>query len=69
QAKGLGTASDDVVTVAAREAVLQNPAAVEDYRKGQAKALNSLVGYVMKQTRGSADPKAAREEVLKIIDG
>lgn len=69
QAKGLGTASDDVVTVAAREAVEQNPAAVEDYRKGQEKALNSLVGYVMKQTRGSADPKAAREEVLKIIDG
>ncbi|MCK5660811.1 MAG: Asp-tRNA(Asn)/Glu-tRNA(Gln) amidotransferase GatCAB subunit B, partial [Methanosarcinales archaeon] len=67
QAKGLGTASDDVVSVAAREAVDQNPAAVEDYRKGQEKALNSLVGHVMKQTRGSADPKVAREAILKVL--
>ena len=67
QAKGLGTASDDVVSVAAREAVDQNPAAVEDYRKGQEKALNSLVGHVMKVTRGSADPKTAREEILKVL--
>ncbi|MBD3259221.1 Asp-tRNA(Asn)/Glu-tRNA(Gln) amidotransferase subunit GatB, partial [Candidatus Woesearchaeota archaeon] len=39
-----------------KEAIKENQKAVEDYRKGEEKALNFLCGYVMRKTRGKADP-------------
>ncbi|HEX4798827.1 MAG TPA: Asp-tRNA(Asn)/Glu-tRNA(Gln) amidotransferase subunit GatB [Burkholderiales bacterium] len=41
-----------------------NPKQVEDYRAGKEKAFNSLVGQVMKATRGKANP-AQVNEILK----
>jgi aspartyl-tRNA(Asn)/glutamyl-tRNA(Gln) amidotransferase subunit B len=41
-----------------------NPKQVEDYRAGKEKAFNSLVGQVMKATRGKANP-AQVNELLK----
>ncbi len=43
----------------------KNPKAVEDYKKGEAKALNFLVGQLMRETKGAVDAKRAREEILK----
>jgi aspartyl-tRNA(Asn)/glutamyl-tRNA(Gln) amidotransferase subunit B len=34
----------------------QNARQVEDYRAGKEKAFNSLVGQVMKETKGKANP-------------
>ncbi len=34
-----------------------NKGVIEDYKAGKKEALNFLVGQVMKQTRGRADPK------------
>ena len=45
--------------------VKENPQYVDDYRAGKEKALNALVGAVMKKTRGRADAKAAREILLE----
>ncbi|HLC61283.1 MAG TPA: Asp-tRNA(Asn)/Glu-tRNA(Gln) amidotransferase subunit GatB [Candidatus Nanoarchaeia archaeon] len=50
-----------------REAIAENPNAVEDYRKGEAKALNFIVGSVMKKTKGKATPKEVNEIILKLI--
>ena len=42
-------------------AVLQDhPQAVEEFRLGKDKALNVLVGQLMKRTRGRANPQVAR---------
>ena len=41
-----------------------NPKQVEDYRAGKEKAFNSLVGQVMKETQGKANP-AQVNEILK----
>jgi aspartyl-tRNA(Asn)/glutamyl-tRNA(Gln) amidotransferase subunit B len=41
-----------------------NPQQVADYRSGKEKAFNSLVGQVMKATRGKANP-AQVNEILK----
>ena len=38
------------------EILIANPQQVEDYRSGKEKAFNSLVGQVMKATRGKANP-------------
>ncbi|MEM4336382.1 MAG: Asp-tRNA(Asn)/Glu-tRNA(Gln) amidotransferase subunit GatB [Candidatus Woesearchaeota archaeon] len=41
----------------------ENEKAVEDYKKGEEKALNFIIGNVMRKTKGKANP----EEVKKII--
>ncbi len=40
---------------AVREAVAESAAAVADYKAGSERALNFVVGLVMKKTRGKAD--------------
>jgi aspartyl-tRNA(Asn)/glutamyl-tRNA(Gln) amidotransferase subunit B len=37
---------------------------VADFRDGKENALNSLVGAVMKKTKGRADARTAREMLL-----
>ncbi len=37
-------------------AIAANPQAVADYQGGKAKALGAMIGYVMKETRGQANP-------------
>ena len=62
--KGLLKVEGDIVETAAQEAIAENPQSVDDYRAGKEKALNALVGAVMKKTRGRADAKATREILL-----
>ena len=50
-----------------KEAIAENPKAVEDYKKGEAKALNFIVGSVMKKTKGRATPKEVNEIILRLI--
>ena len=38
------------------EAFKENPLAVKEYKQGNDKSLNYLVGVVMKKTKGKADP-------------
>jgi len=44
------------INSAVRQAIEENPQAVEDYQSGKKGAINFLVGQVMKKTRGRADP-------------
>src|SRR5207302_362436 len=43
------------------EVLAANPMQVEDYRAGKEKAFNSLVGQVMKASRGKANPQQVNE--------
>ncbi|MDR0587709.1 MAG: Asp-tRNA(Asn)/Glu-tRNA(Gln) amidotransferase subunit GatB [Burkholderiales bacterium] len=52
----------------ASEVIAQNPAIVAEYRSGKEKAFNSLVGQVMKASRGKANP-AQVNEILKRLLG
>jgi aspartyl-tRNA(Asn)/glutamyl-tRNA(Gln) amidotransferase subunit B len=61
--EGLGTADEDEVAVAVREAVADNPGAVADYHAGEDGALNYLVGQVMGATGGTADPGTVNERL------
>jgi aspartyl-tRNA(Asn)/glutamyl-tRNA(Gln) amidotransferase subunit B len=63
--KGLLKVEGDIVATAAEEAIRENPVAVADYKAGKEKALNSLVGAVMKKTKGRADARTAREMLLE----
>lgn len=49
------------------EAIKENSKAVEDYKKGETKALNFIVGSVMKKTKGKATPKEVNEILVRLI--
>jgi len=70
RSKGLGKIEDDAVQKAVREAVAESADAVADYKAGSERALNFIVGVVMKKTRGKAIPgevhKLVKAEVEKI---
>ena len=69
-ARGLGKAEDDAVQKAVLEAVAESAAAVADYKAGSERALNFIVGLVMKKTRGKASPgevhKLVKDQVEKV---
>lgn len=48
----------------AEKALAANPDAVEGWKKGRDKVLAALVGFVMKETKGKADPKLVNEILL-----
>lgn len=52
---------------AARHIVLENPEAVADYKKGKEASLQFLVGKVMKETRGKANPKIIQDILKKLL--
>ena len=52
----LGVVKDDEVLAAVKQAIDENPKAVQDYLDGQKASINFLVGQVMRITRGKADP-------------
>jgi aspartyl-tRNA(Asn)/glutamyl-tRNA(Gln) amidotransferase subunit B len=49
--------NDEGLRTAIREAIAENPKAVDDYKNGKAGASNFIVGQVMKKTRGRSDPR------------
>ena len=52
----LGVVKDDEILAAVKQAIDENPKAVDDYLSGQKASINFLVGQVMRLTRGKADP-------------
>ncbi|MDR0915058.1 MAG: Asp-tRNA(Asn)/Glu-tRNA(Gln) amidotransferase subunit GatB [Oscillospiraceae bacterium] len=55
----MGGLDEAALTELCKQAISSNPAAVEDYKNGKEKALQSLLGYIMKNSRGKADAQAA----------
>jgi aspartyl-tRNA(Asn)/glutamyl-tRNA(Gln) amidotransferase subunit B len=68
EAKGLVKAEDEAVKEAVRAAVNECAQAVADYRSGNEKSINFIVGMVMKKTRGRADPAEANRLVKEALD-
>ncbi|MBI3630763.1 MAG: Asp-tRNA(Asn)/Glu-tRNA(Gln) amidotransferase subunit GatB [Candidatus Sungbacteria bacterium] len=51
----------------ARHIIKEYPVAVEDWRAGKAASLQFLVGQVMKESRGKANPKIVQEIIKNIL--
>ncbi|MEI8230673.1 MAG: Asp-tRNA(Asn)/Glu-tRNA(Gln) amidotransferase subunit GatB [Candidatus Peregrinibacteria bacterium] len=49
------------------KAIAANPKAIESYRNGKTAALGAIVGWVMKETRGQAQPEKVQEILLRRI--
>ena len=59
----IGLVEDDAVLQAVHQAIEENPEAVSDYYEGKKKAMNFLIGQVMRLTRGKADPSKTHQLV------
>jgi aspartyl-tRNA(Asn)/glutamyl-tRNA(Gln) amidotransferase subunit B len=51
------------------DVIAANPKQAEDYRAGKEKAFNSLVGQVMKATKGKANPQQVNEILKRKLSG
>ncbi len=70
EAEGLAQIDDAAVLDAAVQTALEaNPQAVASYRGGKTGTLGFLVGQVMRQTRGQANPRLVRAMVQSALDG
>ncbi len=63
----MGGIDEDTLKRLCSEAIANNPNAVADYRGGKEKALKSLLGSVMKATRGRADAIQAEKLLIELI--
>jgi len=67
--KGLVQISDESqLESIARQVMEKNPKSVEDYRNGKTKALGFLVGQVMKETKGKANPQLINEIFVRLLN-
>ena len=44
-----------------------NQSAIDDYNNGKETAVRFLIGQVMKESRGTANPKSAEKEILNAL--
>ncbi len=66
KAEGLQQVSDTgALEKIVKEAIAANADAVESYRKGKTSALGAVVGWIMKQTKGQANPGMVNELIKK----
>jgi aspartyl-tRNA(Asn)/glutamyl-tRNA(Gln) amidotransferase subunit B len=70
EAKGLKQMNDSgALEVIIEEVLAANPKNVEEFRAGNSKALNGLVGPIMKASKGKANPAQVNELLLKKLQG
>ena len=69
QKKGLVQMSDEGAIKAIVEKVVEaNPQSVADYKAGKDRAIGFLVGQIMKETKGKANPQIVNKLLLEIIN-
>ena len=68
--KGLVQISDESAIMQVVEQVIaNNPQSVEDYKNGKKQAVGFLVGQVMKETKGKANPGLVNKLILEKLEG
>lgn len=66
--KKVNTLSNDELEIIVEKIVLSNPESVEDYKAGRDRAIKYLMGQIMKETRGSANPALVNELLIGILN-
>lgn len=66
--RGMAQISDDsAIEDLVTNAIAANPQAIEAYRNGKASALGAIVGWIMKESKGQANPGKVQEILMKVI--
>lgn len=68
--KGLVQITDvTAITAMINNVLAAHPQSVEDYRNGKSQALGYLVGQVMKESKGKANPQLVNKILLDLLNG
>jgi aspartyl-tRNA(Asn)/glutamyl-tRNA(Gln) amidotransferase subunit B len=68
--KGLKQITDTgAIEVIVDEVLAANPKSIEEFRAGKDRALNALVGQVMKGSKGKANPQQVTDLLKKKLAG
>ena len=59
--------SEEELLALCQKAVSENTSAVSDYRNGKEKALMALLGAVMRESKGKADPALTKEILIRLL--
>jgi len=65
--KGLTLIEKDKLIKVVKEVIKKNPQAVEDYKKGKEKAIEYLVGQILRKIKARADPNKIRKLIKELI--
>lgn len=66
--KGLKQVSDSgAIEEACKKVIAENPGPVEDFKNGKDKAIGFLIGMVMKEMKGQANPQMVDEVMRKMV--
>lgn len=66
--EGLLQSSDEnLLKETAQKIIKVNPKTVADYKAGKENAIMSLVGQIMKETKGSANPQMAKQMLIDLL--
>ena len=65
--KDLAGVDSETLKKVCADALEKNPNAVSDYLSGKEKAIKALLGTVMKETRGRANPQEAEKMLIQIM--
>jgi len=67
--KGLMQVNDESAIVeAAKRAIAANPGPVQEYRQGKEKSFTFLMGQIMRETKGKANPALANKILKALLD-
>lgn len=68
EAEGMQQISDEgAIEDLVKQAIEANPKAIEDFKNGKEAALGAIVGFVMKETKGQADPQKVNATLRELI--
>ncbi|WP_127582421.1 Asp-tRNA(Asn)/Glu-tRNA(Gln) amidotransferase subunit GatB [Paenibacillus koleovorans] len=68
--QGLVQISDEgAIKSIVEQVIANNPQSVADFRAGKEKAIGFLVGQVMKESKGKANPGLANKLILEVLNG
>ena len=67
-ARGSQISGEDELLTVARQVIEEHPQAVTDYRAGKDRAVQFLMGQVMRETRGKANPGMVSELIKRELD-
>lgn len=64
--EGLSQITDEAaLETLVEKAIAANPKAIDSFKKGKVQALGAIVGWIMKETRGQAEPEKVNEILRK----
>lgn len=66
--KKVNSLSEEELASIVENVILANPESVEDYKQGKDRAIKYLMGQIMKETKGSANPALANQVLISELD-